>query len=180
MIQTNWCVITGAPSSGKTTLINQLAQQGFLIAPEIARDYIEKFLANNHSLEDIQQNTRNLQGGILDIALEREKHLKADQLMFFDRGTADSIGYFNYYHLEVSNAIQTCNRNRYKKIFYCHQLPVVHDQIRIEDNFAAQEIGRLIYQAYKELGYQLIELPAISVEQRLKILLTHIELANDL
>ncbi|MHC4071894.1 MAG: AAA family ATPase, partial [Planctomycetota bacterium] len=28
-IQTNWHVITGAPCSGKTTLIDQLADKGF-------------------------------------------------------------------------------------------------------------------------------------------------------
>ena len=41
-VQTNWHVITGAPCCGKTTLIDQLANQGFQTVPEGARRYIER------------------------------------------------------------------------------------------------------------------------------------------
>ena len=36
-IQTNWHVITGAVCSGKTTLIDLLADKGFQTVPEIGR-----------------------------------------------------------------------------------------------------------------------------------------------
>lgn len=175
MIETNWYVITGAPSSGKTTLINYLAAAGYLIAPEIARDYIEKLLANNHTLEDIRHDTQQLQRGILAVALKRERRLKKDQLIFFDRGTTDSLGYFKYYDVKTTHVLNVCKHTRYKKVFYCHQLPVEHDSVRIEDNISAQKIGALIYEAYSNLDYQLIELPAVSVEQRIRIITSHIE-----
>ncbi|RUR05331.1 ATPase [Legionella sp. km772] len=175
MIQTNWYVITGAPSSGKTTLINQLALQGHTIAPEVARDYIEGLLANNHTLEMIQQNNRQLQRGILAIALKRERRLQTHAPIFFDRGTADSLGYFDYYQLEAQHMKQACQHLRYKKIFYCHQLPLIQDEIRVEDNETAKRIGELIYQAYTNLGYQLIELPPVPVEERIQMILPHIE-----
>lgn len=175
MIQTNWYVIAGAPSSGKTTLINQLATQGFYIAPEVAREYIQLLLANNHTLDDIRNDTKPLQRGILAVALKRERHLQAEQLIFFDRGTVDSIGYFNFHQLDANHIIKSCLHTRYKKIFYCHQLPVINDKVRIEDNSEAKKIGELIYNAYTNLGYELIELPAISVEQRINIILMHIE-----
>jgi ABC-type taurine transport system ATPase subunit len=41
-VQTNWHVITGAASCGKTTLIDLLADQGFQTVPETARLYIER------------------------------------------------------------------------------------------------------------------------------------------
>ncbi len=175
MIQTNWYVITGAPSSGKTTLINQLAAAGYAIAPEVAREHIEQLLANNHTLADIRRETHQLQRGILAAALKRERHLKADQVIFFDRGTTDSLGYFNYYNLDAAHMTQTIHRTRYKKIFYCHQLPVEYDTVRVEDNLSAKKIGELIYEAYIKLDYQLIELPAIPVEQRMEIILAHIQ-----
>jgi len=40
-VQTNWHVITGAPCSGKTTLINQLANLNFQTGLEAARQYFE-------------------------------------------------------------------------------------------------------------------------------------------
>jgi ABC-type Fe3+/spermidine/putrescine transport system ATPase subunit len=33
-VQTNWCVITGASCSGKTTIIKLLANKGFQTVPE--------------------------------------------------------------------------------------------------------------------------------------------------
>ena len=41
-VQTNWHVITGAPCSGKTTLIEQLADKGFKIFPEVATTILYK------------------------------------------------------------------------------------------------------------------------------------------
>ena len=41
-VQTNWHVITGASCSGKTTLIDQLADKGFQTVPEVARQYFER------------------------------------------------------------------------------------------------------------------------------------------
>jgi predicted ATPase len=176
MIETNWYVITGAPSSGKTTLINLLAQQGYSIAPEVARDYIEGLLAHNYTLEELQRNNRQLQRGILAIALKRERQLPAQQPMFFDRGTADSLGYFDYYKLEIQQMKHGCERLRYKKIFYCHQLPVIEDPIRVEDNNTALKIGESIYKAYSNLGYELIDLPAVTVEERVRLILSHLKI----
>jgi len=174
-VQTNWYVITGAPSSGKTTLINQLAQHGYTIVPEIAREYIEDLLSNNFSLEDIQKSNRQLQRSILAIALKRERRLHPDQLIFFDRGTADSLGYFNYYQLNVQHRAHACRYLRYKSVFYCHQLPVEQDEVRVEDSTSATKIGEHIFQAYLNLGYKLIELPAVSVEERIKMIVPHIK-----
>jgi predicted ATPase len=175
MIETNWYVITGAPSSGKTTLINQLAQQGYSIAHEVARDYIQGLLTNHYTLEDLKRKNSQLQRDILAVALKRERRLKTQQLIFFDRGTVDSLGYFNYYQLEAQHIKHGCERLRYKKIFYCHQLPVVDDHIRVEDTNTAIKIGRSIYRAYVNQGYQMIDLPAVSVEQRVKLILSQIE-----
>lgn len=175
MILTNWCVITGAPSSGKTTLIDRLAKEGYLIAPEVAREFITRLLADNHTLDEIRHDHLTLQRGILATALRRERRLQKDQLIFFDRGTPDSLGYFRYYQINAERIINTCQHTRYKKLFYCHQLPMEYDSVRIEDSLSAKMIGDFIYEAYQKLGYELIELPAVSVEQRLEIILTHID-----
>jgi predicted ATPase len=175
MIETNWYVITGGPSSGKTTLIDHLAQQGFYIAPEIAREHIERFLANNHTFEDLRHETKRLQRDILAAALKRERKLPPTQEIFFDRGTTDSVGYFHYYGMETHQIIPACQYHHYKKIFYCHPLTLIYDEVRIEDTAAARKISDLIYNAYKNMGYQLIELPPISVEERVRIILSHLE-----
>lgn len=176
MIQTNWCVITGAPSSGKTTLIHHLSQMGYRTAPEVARNYIRHLLIHNHStLSEIKNNTLDLQRKILTIMLERERQLPAKDPIFFDRGIPDSAAYFRYHHLDDQHVINACRHQRYKRIFYCHGLPVVRDAVRDEDDLAAKRIGELIYDVYIELGYKLIELPAVSVEERMKIILSQMD-----
>jgi ABC-type molybdenum transport system ATPase subunit/photorepair protein PhrA len=55
-VQTNWHVITGAPCSGKSTLIDQLADSGFQTAPEAARLYFERELATGRTIEEIRQD----------------------------------------------------------------------------------------------------------------------------
>lgn len=176
MIETNWCVITGGPSSGKTTLINHLDALGYQTAPEVARELINRLLNNQYSLEEIRQNTLSLQRAILATALKRERRLQKNALIFFDRGTPDSLGYFRYYQINADKIAPVCKKNRYKKLFYCHPLPLEHDMVRVEDNVSAPIIGTFIYEAYQSLGYELIELPAVSIAQRLAIIGAHIHI----
>lgn len=176
MIQTNWCVITGGPSSGKTSLINHLSELGYKTSPEIARFYINQLLAHNQkTLQEVKQDILWLQRKILNIMLRRERELPKNDLIFFDRGTPDSIGYFRFHHLNEIHVIKACQHLRYKKIFFCHPLPVVPDLIRDEDDVTAKKISDHIYKAYVDLNYPIIELPAVSIEKRLEIILSHVK-----
>jgi predicted ATPase len=174
MIQTHWYAITGAPSSGKTTLINAIADLGYKTAPEIAREYIEKRLSEALSLDDIKKNANQMQRDILAISLKRERHLNKDELIFFDRGTPDSLAYFKYYNLNSHTLEHDCQHRRYQKVFYCHPLPLVKDNVRVENNQSAHSIGTLLMEAYVHLGYTLIELPPISTQERLQIILSEL------
>ena len=55
-IQTNWHVITGAASCGKTTLINQLAEKEFQTVPETARLYIKQEMAKGNTIHPIRSD----------------------------------------------------------------------------------------------------------------------------
>ncbi|HAT6977591.1 TPA: ATP-binding protein [Legionella pneumophila] len=176
MIQTNWYVITGGPSSGKTTLINHLAELGYKTAPEIARFYINQLLSHEKkTLQEVKHDIHWLQRKILNIMLRRERNLPKDDLIFFDRGTPDSIGYFRFHHLDEAHVVRACQYLRYKKIFFCHPLPVIPDSIRDEDDLTAKKISDCIYDAYADLNYPVIELPATSIKERLEIILSHID-----
>src|SRR5579872_2819615 len=61
MIKTNWCVLTGAPCSGKTTALNVLKDLGYRCIPEMARVYIEDELSKGHSLKEIRADERAFQ-----------------------------------------------------------------------------------------------------------------------
>ena len=54
-VQTNWHVIAGAQSCGKTTLIDQLADQGFQTVPEGARLYLEGEMSRGRPIDEIRE-----------------------------------------------------------------------------------------------------------------------------
>ena len=52
-VQTNWCVLTGAACSGKTTTVDLLADRGYQTVPEAARPMIEREIAKGQTLEEV-------------------------------------------------------------------------------------------------------------------------------
>jgi predicted ATPase len=172
MNYTNWYVITGAPSSGKTTLINELEKFGYDVSHEVARAYITQLLLRND--DKLSRNTLHVQRALLKLKLERERQYSAEQCVIFDRGIPDSIAYFRFNGLNAIDAIDASQINRYKKIFFCQNLPVISDGIRIENDAMAHELGELIYQAYQNLGYDIVQLPPVSVAKRMNLILANL------
>jgi len=54
MQQTNWHVITGAPCSGKTSVICELERLGHPVVHEAARAYIDKELEKGKTMARIK------------------------------------------------------------------------------------------------------------------------------
>lgn len=176
MINTHWVVITGPPSSGKTTLINKLQEKGYLICPEVAREIICYTLRSGFLKSKLPRNSLALQREILAVTLRREHLLSPEKIIFFDRGTPDSIAYFHFHHFDPQVAIKACAYRRYAHVFYCEGLPVIKDNIRLEDDRIAKQIGDLIMSAYESLNYSLVKLPPVSIHERLEIILKYLNL----
>jgi predicted ATPase len=83
-VQTNWHVITGGPCSGKTTLIDLLADKGFQTVPEIARLYMEKEIAKGRTIDDIRENVDALERSLIEIQLRFERALRTTDIAFLD------------------------------------------------------------------------------------------------
>lgn len=173
MKQTQWIVVTGPPSSGKTTLIDALQEKGFITSPEVAREMIVECLKHRtHSkIETFQRE-------ILAITCRREHFLDIEQRIFFDRGIPDSIAYFNYNHLNPKDAVRAARFRRYQYVFYCEGLPVIQDGVRKESDEAAQVLGQLILDAYRLMEYEPIILPVLSVKDRLELILKNIDASS--
>ena len=84
-VQTNWHVITGAVCSGKTTLIDQLADKEFQTVPEIGRQYLEREMARGRTIDEIRENEATLARDLIDMQLRIEGGLRAIDVTFLDR-----------------------------------------------------------------------------------------------
>jgi len=171
----NWYVITGGPSSGKTTILKELAKLGYLIYPEAARVFIDREMAKGKSLEEIRGNEAEFQEKVFKIKVEIEKSAPKDEIVFFDRAIPDSIAYYQICGLDPKEVLKLCKRKRYRKIFFLEQLPLEQDYARTEDKKTIERLNKLLKESYKKLGYEVIKIPAMSVKDRLERILKEIE-----
>jgi predicted ATPase len=162
-------VITGGPGVGKTTICNLLAQRGYLIAPEQAREIIAEEQAkeqrNEHGILP-WTNLYQFQRKVADRQVQLEQWLN-DRPMFLDRGTIDGIAYCREGRIEVPSFLRDAARQQYTKIFLLDRLPGYStDAQRVEGRDRAIALHREIAQAYRECGHEVIEVPVLRHEQR--------------
>ena len=82
-IATNWHVITGAPCSGKTTVIHELEHRGYSVIHEVAQAYIEAKLATGLSLARIRSDAPAFERRILEEKVAIERKLGTRDTIFF-------------------------------------------------------------------------------------------------
>jgi predicted ATPase len=170
-VQTNWHVITGAACSGKTTLIDQLADKGFRTVPEVARVYIHREMAKGRTRDEILGNAAALQRGWVDLQLRFERRLPVNEVVFLDRGPPDALAYCRVWGLDPNALLAACFQHRYASVFILDRFPVQQDGMRFEDDAAADFIDEWHARDYSALGYRVVRVPLLSPEERLAFVL---------
>lgn len=171
---TNWYVITGAPCSGKTTLINELERLGYRVLHEAARAYLDAEITKGKSIAQLKADIRAFERRILRDKLAAEDSLPAVETIFMDRAVPDSIAYYKLEGLCPREPICESRKVRYKKIFFCERLELENDIVRVEDDAKVDRLQHLLKESYEMLGYTLLQVPRGPVNDRMRILLEHI------
>jgi predicted ATPase len=103
-------VITGGPGAGKTTILNALAERGYIYASESARAIIRERRASGlrprPPLEQFGNDILHM-----DIARYRKTRV-TDHPVFFDRGVVDAL-----YVLDQQHAIALGEAQEYVRLF---------------------------------------------------------------
>ena len=110
-------VITGGPGAGKSSLIDALAADGFPTVAEAGRDIIRDQVARGGTaLPWI--NPATFAQAMLDrdiAAYEQCARQAGDDLVFFDRGVVDIVGYLTLTGLPIPPALDSAARRlRYR------------------------------------------------------------------
>lgn len=172
---TNWYVITGGPSSGKTTTIDLLRQRGYTTTIEHARHYIDTQKVTGKTVAEIRKNQQEFQSGILDMQIEQEASLSKDELVFLDRAVPDALAYYRFLNIPLDKKLEDALKEAsYKKIFILDFLPLVNDYARNEDGPAQQKIHALITEVYQSLPFPVIHVPVIPPEERVNFILKNL------
>ncbi len=169
-VQTNWHVITGAPCSGKTTLIDQLADKGFQTVPEGARQYLEREVARGRTVDEIREDEAT-QRGIEDMQLRIEGGLRAIDVLFLDRAFPDCLAFCRVFGLNPNEILAECFHHRYASVFILDRFPVQQNGFRTADDALAGLLDEWTARDYSALGYRVVRVPVLSPEERLAFVL---------
>lgn len=163
-------VFIGGPGSGKSTVINELTKQKYTCMPEISRQVTLQ--ARKEGIEQLFLtkpllfSEKLLEGRI-------QQHIDAENtnenIIFFDRGIPSVHAYLRYFDTEFPNIfLEKSEEYRYTKVFQFLPWKEIYtsDNERYENFEQSVKISKFLSEAYHELGYEIINVPFGSVEDR--------------
>lgn len=169
MKETNRCVFTWGPCTGKTTLLEALSHDWYKIYPEAARVIIDTWIADGSTIEEIRADEMIFQQKALDLKIQREKEIDEHTQIFFDRWIPDSIAYYRLNNATQSEIDSIPEIATYKHVYVLDPLPYKKDDGRIEDEALAIHIHQNLILAYEELWYKVIIVPVFHDDKETNI-----------
>lgn len=174
----HWYVLTGGPSTGKTSVLNALEEKGYHTVHESARSVIEAGLAEGISLSAMRQDLAQFQRSIANLNLVRQNALSPQDTIFFDRAMPDGLAYMIEAGIEVPTDLrEIIDEQKYGKVFLFEPLEQYFtDYYRLEheDIEFTKRLNQILEDVYSAQGMNPIKVPAMPVEDRVKFILQHV------
>ena len=171
----NFIIISGGPGGGKTTLIDALAMLGHGRTVEAGRFIIRAQAEIGGTGVHFGDQTLFAELMLMHEIRNYEEALAAPGLVFFDRGIPELVGYLPMVgrpaprHFRTAAELYRYNRTVFvtppwREIF-------ANDAERKQDFAEAVRTYELCVAAYREQGYEPLELPKASVKERVRFVL---------
>ena len=171
-------VIIGGPGTGKSTIIEALTKKGHCCYPEISRE-----VTLNAKKEGIDQLF--LEDPLLFSKLLLEGRIKQHQnaleepheIVFLDRGIPDVLAYMHYIGDDFPSYFdEACKTHLYSKIFILPPWEEIYlsDEERYENFEQANLIYHFLKDTYESYGYELIEVPKNTLDNRILFILDNL------
>jgi len=172
-------VITGGPGSGKTTLLLELARRGFTCSEEVARRIIQEQVRSNGAAVPWGDTARYTELMLVGSIESFRENRNASAVIFMDRGIPDVASYARLIGLPLFDELRTaCETYRYNKtVFMAPPWKEIYttDSERKQNYQEAIDTHRMLVAVYEEYGYQVIELPKVSPDERATFVIAQID-----
>jgi predicted ATPase len=172
-------VITGGPGSGKTTVLAELARRGHICVPEDARAVIQEQVVIG-SLAVPWADASVFAELLMQRSIStwnRYATVRPTVPIYFDRGVGDAFTCADLIgHTLPADLHEQAIRCRYRDpVFVAPWWPEIYttDEERRQSREEAQRTEHAIVKTYKELGYRIVRLPFVSVNERADFILRH-------
>ena len=172
-------VITGGPGAGKTTILNALAERGYMYAAESARAIIKERLASGWSPRPPLAQFGN---AILhrDIARYRETRV-TDHPVFFDRGRVDALCVLDQQHAIALGEAEAYVRSFPYNTVVLRMPPweeIYRTNAERDQTFSESvQVCEDLRKWYARWDYETIEVPRTAIDQRVNFILQTVEYA---
>ena len=171
-------VITGGPGSGKTTLIEALAAAGVATSPEVGRAIIREEIASGGTALPWADELAFAERMVVREIAAHAEALASGGTVVLDRGVPDVAGFLRVSGLSVpphiDAAARTCRYNRHVFIAPYWDAIYTGDAERKQTPAVAAATQRIMAETYRDYGYELIELPLVSVVERVTFVMDRI------
>lgn len=178
IVQKQIIVLIGGPGTGKSTLINELVARGYCCYPEISREVTLE--AQKRGIEQLfLEQPLLFSEMLLEGRVKQYENAKkeTDTVVFIDRGIPDVTAYMDYIGDEYpEHFAKACEDYKYSKTFILPPWEEIYqsDTERYENFEQALTIQNHLIETYKKYGYDLIEVPKDTVENRILYILDKI------
>ncbi|WP_373517062.1 AAA family ATPase [Pricia sp.] len=181
-MNTKKIVITGGPSTGKTSVIQELGNRGYYCIPELVRsltaaeaaaEIMESIITNPilSVKNPVEFNNKLLEGRI---AQYRSAEKTDYDIVFFDRGIPDVHSYMNCFGQPYDKAFELpAQRFRYDRVLLMPPWREIYatDSERFESFEASERIFTSLEKTYQNFGYEITLIPKASVTERTDFIL---------
>ena len=168
-------VVTGGPGSGKTSLVDALAAAGVVTSPEVGRAVIREELAvGGMALPWGDERLFAEKMVVREVAAHAAALARPDKVVL-DRGVPDVVGFLRASGCPVPAAIDAAARqHRYNAHVFLAPFWAdiyTHDPERRQSSEHAQATEAVMRDTYAGYGYRLLDLPRVSVAERVAFVL---------
>ncbi|CAI8349188.1 MAG: Uncharacterised protein [Flavobacteriales bacterium UBA4585] len=176
LLKTKRIAITGAPATGKTTLSASLEALGYPVFHEQAREIIQQSLDNGTDIlpwKDLNAFTEV----VWHLRNQQYSSAVLGKINFYDRTNLDAYAYLIKGETQLTEQwSEELEQMHFDSVFFLPVWPEIHslDKQRMETLEDCIEVEGYLKRAYREKGYHLIEVPMVSVEERVAFIEAHI------